>query len=118
MGPSASSLTCGRCDDRHLVGLLAGSTPAADADVLSVGAVGPAPDPVAAVQQGRLRPLAVDVVQEDQADALAERPVGYDLSVTPEARVSTQGHRSAVVLCLFSLKVIFSCIYLFIHLFL
>ena len=84
MGPSVSSLTCGRCDDWHLVGLLAGSTPATDADVLGVGAVGPAPDPMAAVQQGRLRPLTVDVVQEDQTDALAERPVGYDLSVTPK----------------------------------
>lgn len=49
-----------------------------------MGAVGAAPDPVWTVQQGGLRSLTVDVVQEDQADALAERPIGYDLSVTSE----------------------------------
>lgn len=53
-----------------------------------MGAVGASPDPVAAVEQGRLGPLAVDVVQEDQADPLAERPVSYDLSVTPDGKKS------------------------------
>lgn len=65
---------------------MAGSSSAADAHVLAVGAVGPSPDAVATVQQRRLRPLAVDVVQEDQADALAERPVCHDLSVAPAGR--------------------------------
>ncbi|TNN68442.1 hypothetical protein EYF80_021363 [Liparis tanakae] len=73
-----------RRDHRHFVGFRARSSPAADADVLAVGAVGAAPDPVWTVQQGGLRSLAVDVVQEDQSDALAERPVGYDLSLSAD----------------------------------
>lgn len=49
-----------------------------------MGAVSPAPDPMLTVQQGALRSLTVDIVQEDQADALAERPIQDDLSLTPE----------------------------------
>lgn len=49
-----------------------------------MGAVGPAPDPVLAVQQGGLRSLAADVVQQDQTHALAKRPVQDDLGLTPE----------------------------------
>lgn len=81
-GP-ALVLTCGGCDGGHLVGFLAGPAPAADGHVLAVGAVGPAPDPVGTVQQGRLRAFAVDVVQEDQADALAERPVQNHFGPAP-----------------------------------
>lgn len=70
---------------------MAGSASAANADVLAVGAVGPSPDPVSTVQQGRLRSFAVDVVQEDQADALAEGPVCDDLSVTSEDGEDVRG---------------------------
>lgn len=74
-GQLLSSRTCGRCDNRHLVGFLTGSAPAANTHILTVGAVGPPPDPVSAVQQGGLRSFTVDVVQEDQTDTLAERPI-------------------------------------------
>lgn len=80
---SSPSLTCGRCDDRHLISLLVGPSSAANTDVLAVGAVGPSPDPMLAIQQRGFRSLALDIVQEDQAHALAKRPIRYDLSVTP-----------------------------------
>lgn len=48
-----------------------------------MGAVGPSPDPVLTVQQRGFRSLTLHIVQEDQAKALAERPIGYDLSATP-----------------------------------
>lgn len=83
-GQLLSSLTCGRRDNRHFIGVLAGSAPAANTHILTVGAVGPSPDPVSTVQQRGLRSLTVDLVQEDQTDALAERPIWYNLSVTPE----------------------------------
>lgn len=77
-------LTCGGCDGGNLVGFRAGLRPAADGRVLAVGAVGPTPDPMWTVQQRRLRALAVDIVQEDQTDALAEGPVQNRLGLTPE----------------------------------
>lgn len=80
---SSPSLTCGRCNDRHLISLLVGPSSAANTDVLAVGAVGPSPDPMLAIQQRGFRSLALDIVQEDQAHALAKRPIRYDLSVTP-----------------------------------
>lgn len=81
---SSSSLTCGRCDNRHIIGVLAVSTPAANTDILTVRAVSPSPDPVWTVQQGGFGSLTVDVVHEDETDAFAKRPVWDDLSVTPE----------------------------------
>lgn len=83
-------LTCGRCDGGHLVGFLAGPGPAAHGHVLAVGAVGPTPDPVRTVQQGRLRACTVDVVQEDQTDALAKRPIQNHFGLTPEDGSSQQ----------------------------
>lgn len=80
---SVLPLTCGRCDGGHLVCLLAGPSPAADGHVLAVGAVGPTPDPVSAVQQGRLRSFTADVVQEDQTGALAVPPVRHHFRSAP-----------------------------------
>lgn len=77
-------LTCGGCDGGHLVGFLAGPGPAADGHVLAVGAVGATPNPVWTVQQGRLRAFTVDVVQEDQTDALAKRPIQNHFRLPPE----------------------------------
>lgn len=77
--------------DRHVIRLLAGLPPAANADVLAVGAVGAPPDPVSAVQEGGLGALAAHIVQQNQTDALAERPIQDHLSLTPEgSRGSTR----------------------------
>lgn len=84
VGGPVLALTCGRCNGGNLIGFRAGLSPAADGRVLAVGAVGPTPDPVWTVQQGRLGAFTVDIVQEDQTDALAEGPVQNRLSLTPE----------------------------------
>jgi len=77
------SVTCSRCDHRHLIGLLVGPAPAAHAHILGVGAVSPAPDPVATVEQRGLGAVAAHVVQQDETRALAEPSVRHDLCVTP-----------------------------------
>lgn len=79
-----SNPTYRRRYNRHVVRLLAGLPPAANADVLTVGAVSAPPDPVSTVQEGGLGALAAHVVQQNQTDALAERPIQDHLSLTPE----------------------------------
>lgn len=59
-----------------------------------MGAVGPPPDPVLTVEQGGLSSFTVDIVQEDQADALAKRAIWYNLCVTPNAREESLGKLS------------------------
>lgn len=62
-GMQASCPTCRRRYNRHVIGLLPGLAPAANAHVLAMRAVGPPPDPVFTVQQGGLGALAAHVVQ-------------------------------------------------------
>lgn len=88
----ASSPTCRWRYNRHVVGLLLGLAPAADAHILAMRAIGPTPDPVSTVQQGGLGAFAVHVVQQDQADALAKGPIQDDLCLTPEGKEDTTGH--------------------------
>lgn len=85
----ASSLTCRRRYNRHIVGLRLGLAPAANGHILAMGAVGPTPDPVSAIQQGRLRALTAHVIQQNQPDALAKGPVQDDLGLTPEGKEDT-----------------------------
>lgn len=60
-----SNPTYRRRYNRHVVHLLARLPPAANADVLAVGAVGAPPDPMSTVQEGGLGALAAHVVQQN-----------------------------------------------------
>lgn len=85
----ASSQTCRWRYNRHVIGLRLGLAPAANTHILAMRAVSPTPNPVSAVQQGRLRALAAHVIQQNQADAIAKSPIQDDLSLTPEGREDT-----------------------------